>query len=59
MKAMEEEPQSPDSEAENEEEPPPFEPDPELVTYPERGRKSEAPARFRRALDELPKNESR
>lgn len=55
---MEEEPTKPDAQVGNEEEPPPFKPDPELVTYRERGRKSEAPARFRRALDELTGKES-
>ncbi len=35
------------------EEPPPFKPDPRLVTYLERGRKDDAPERFRRAMREL------
>jgi hypothetical protein len=35
------------------EEPPPFRPDPRLVTYLERGRKDDAPERFRRALKDL------
>jgi hypothetical protein len=35
------------------EEPPPFKPDPRLVTYLERGRKDDAPEKFRRALEEF------
>jgi hypothetical protein len=35
------------------EEPPPFKPDPRLVTYLERGRKDDAPKKFRRAIEEL------
>jgi hypothetical protein len=31
-------------------EPPPFSPDPRLVTYLERGRKDDAPEKFRKAL---------
>jgi hypothetical protein len=42
-----------------EEQAPPFEPDPELVTYLERGRKADAPAKFRKALDELSDREPR
>jgi hypothetical protein len=40
------------------EEPPPFRPDPRLVTYLERGRKDDAPERFRRALRDLEKRSS-
>jgi hypothetical protein len=38
------------------EEPPPFRPDPRLVTYLERGRKDDAPERFRKALRDLKKH---
>jgi hypothetical protein len=41
--------------AQNEEAPPPFKPDPRLVTYLERGRKDDAPERFKKALDDLEK----
>ena len=58
---MDEDPRTPETETSQvggEEKPPPFEPDPELVTYPERGRK-DTPTKFRQALDELTKGESR
>lgn len=52
---MEEEPNTPEPKLPEgqEEKPPPFEPDPELVTYLERGRKDDAPEKFEKALDEL------
>jgi hypothetical protein len=54
---MEEEPKEQKPEASDGEEqgPPPFEPDPELVTYIERGRRDDAPEKFRRALEDLPR----
>jgi hypothetical protein len=54
---MEEEPkgQEPEDAGDGTEEaPPPFEPDPELVTYLERGSKDDAPEKFRRAVKKLP-----
>jgi hypothetical protein len=55
---MEEDPkgQKPEASGEGKEEspsPPPFEPDPELVTYLERGPKDDAPGKFRQALKRL------
>ena len=50
---MEEEPKTPERQALSEERPPPFRPDPELVTTRERGRKNDAPEKFRKALVEL------
>jgi len=38
------------------EEPPPFRPDPRLVTYLERGREDDAPERLRKALRDLDKH---
>jgi hypothetical protein len=38
---------SPPQDAQGQPDAPPFEPDPRLVTYLERGAKSDAPARFR------------
>lgn len=50
---MEKEPTDPQAEPQQSEggqdEPPPFDPDPRLVTYLERGRKSDAERRFRDA----------
>jgi hypothetical protein len=50
---MEQEPPVPPSppDAQTEPEAPPFEPDPRLVTYLERGAKSDAPERFRAELE--------
>jgi hypothetical protein len=53
---MEEEPKESEPtglEGETGQEPPPFDPDPELVTYLERGRPNDAPEKFREALERL------
>lgn len=47
---MGQEPKQPEEQPEpdgSEEQPPPFDPDPKLVTYLERGRKTDAEERFR------------
>jgi hypothetical protein len=54
---MEEEPKTPERRAVSDESPPPFRPDPELVTTRERGRKDDAPEKFRKALVELSRRE--
>ncbi len=50
---MEKEPDTaaPKSEPTTKEEPPPFDPDPRLVTYLERGAKPDAEERFRREVE--------
>jgi hypothetical protein len=55
---MEEEPKTPERQAVREERPPPFRPDLELVTTRERGRKDDAPEKFRKALAELSRRET-
>jgi hypothetical protein len=55
---MEEKPRTPEHPAEGEEGPPQFSPDPELVTFRERGRKNDAPEKFRKALVELSRRET-
>jgi hypothetical protein len=48
--SMDKEPEGPQTPEEPQVEPPPFQPDPRLVTYLERGRKPDAERRFRRAI---------
>jgi hypothetical protein len=52
MDKVPEGPQTPEEPQGGEVEPPPFEPDPRLVTYLERGRKPDAEQRFRQAIRE-------
>jgi hypothetical protein len=58
---VEKEPKEPQAEPQQSEggqdEPPPFDPDPRLVTYLERGRKSDAERRFREATEAGPEDE--
>jgi hypothetical protein len=44
-------PPEPETDPSDSEQPPPFSPDPRLVTYLERGRRDDAPEKLRKALE--------
>jgi hypothetical protein len=52
---MEEEPENPSAEQDlpDEETPPPFDPDPRIVTYLERGSRDDAEERFRKEVERI------